>query len=251
MREIVLDTETTGLDPAAGHRIVEIGCVELLNTIPTGQTFHVYIDPERDMPEEAFRVHGLSTEFLSGKPTFVGIGEALVEFLGEAPIIAHNAEFDLRFLNAELSRFGHALIGSERIVDTLVLARRKFPGASNTLDALCARYGIDASRRVKHGALLDAEILAEVYAELIGGRQATLGFAAAVNAREAESGLLLRARPRPLPSLLDAVELARHAAFAASLGRKSVWSLYLRMGDEGMGDGTPSAGAQPARARSR
>ena len=175
MREIVFDTETTGLDPAAGHRIVEIGCVEILNTIPTGQTFHFYLDPERDMPEEAFRVHGLSTEFLTGKPKFAEIAEKFLAFVGDAMLVAHNAEFDLRFVNAELAALGHPLLGSDRIVDTLALARRRHPGAPNSLDALCLRYGIDTSRRTKHGALLDSEILAEVYAELTGGRRVRTG----------------------------------------------------------------------------
>ena len=159
MREIVLDTETTGLDPANGHRIVEIGCVELLNTIPTGETFHAYLDPGRDMPEEAFRVHGLSAEFLAGKPVFAEVVADFLKFAGNAKIVAHNAEFDMRFLNAELALLGIAPVASDRVVDTLALARRKFPGAANSLDALCARYGIDTSRRAMHGALVDAGLL--------------------------------------------------------------------------------------------
>ena len=168
MREIVLDTETTGLDPAKGHRIIEIGCVELLNAIPTGETFHVYIDPERDIPEEAFRVHGISDDFLAGKPVFAKIAEEFLTFTSGAKIIAHNAEFDLRFLNAELALLDFAPIPADRVIDTLSLTRRKFPGSANSLDALCLRYGIDTSRRTKHGALLDAEILAEVYARIDG-----------------------------------------------------------------------------------
>ncbi|MGH6813511.1 MAG: DNA polymerase III subunit epsilon [Methylocella sp.] len=227
MREIVLDSETTGLDPASGHRIVEIGCVELLNAIPTGETFHAYLDPERDIPEEAFRVHGLSAEFLADKPVFAKIAGGFLKFAGGAKIVAHNAEFDMRFLNAELALLGIAPIASDRVIDTLALARRKYPGAPNSLDALCARYGIDISRRSKHGALLDAGILAEVYAELTGGRQAALVFphgAASIGA--GEPSLLLQ-RPRPLPPLLGIDELSRHRAFAATLGAAPVWDAYL------------------------
>ncbi|WP_395665252.1 DNA polymerase III subunit epsilon [Methylocella sp.] len=228
MREIVLDTETTGLDPAQGHRVVEIGAVEILNAIPTGQIFHVYLDPERDMPEEAFRVHGLSGEFLAGKPVFAAALDDLLKFLGEATIVAHNAEFDMRFLNAEFARAGAPPIGPERVVDTLALARRKFPGASNSLDALCARFGIDASRRVRHGALLDAEILADVYAELRGGRQAALVFGAAQAGRAgAGADELLRARPEPAAPRLTPQELAAHDDFVASLGDKALWRRYL------------------------
>jgi DNA polymerase III subunit epsilon len=226
MREIVIDTETTGLDPANGHRIVEIGCVELFNAIPTGQTFHEYLDPERDMPDEAFRVHGLSAEMLAGKPKFGDVAARLLAFLGEAKLVAHNAEFDIRFINAELAAQRHATIGFERVVDTLALARRRHPGVPNSLDALCQRYGIDAGRRTKHGALLDAEILAEVYAELTGGRQASLALQTAGAAR-AEAGGSLRARPVALAPLVNAVELAAHAAFVACLGQKAIWKNYL------------------------
>jgi DNA polymerase-3 subunit epsilon len=226
VREIVLDTETTGLDPASGHRIVEIGCIELLNAIPTGQIYHAYLDPERDMPEEAFRVHGLSLEFLTGKPVFSAVSAAFLEFLGDAKLVAHNAEFDMRFLNAELGRCDIAAIGAHRVVDTLALARRKFPGASNSLDALCARFGVDASRRTRHGALLDAEILAEVYAELCGGRQTTLIFGAALagGARAAEG--LLTQRPEPLAPKLAPEEVAAHADFVGGLGDKALWLSY-------------------------
>jgi DNA polymerase III subunit epsilon len=224
MREIVIDTETTGLDPSSGHRIVEIGCVELFNAIPTGQTFHEYFDPERDMPDEAFRVHGLSREFLAGKPKFGEVVERLLAFLGEAALVAHNAEFDIRFINAELSAHGHATIGFERIIDTLALARRRHPGVANSLDALCQRYGIDASRRTKHGALLDAEILAEVYAELSGGRQASLALHTVSVVRINGGAMLIR--PTPLAPLVDATELAAHAAFIARLGQKAIWRQY-------------------------
>ncbi|WP_036260886.1 DNA polymerase III subunit epsilon [Methylocapsa aurea] len=226
MREIVLDTETTGLDPAHGHRIVEIGCVELLNAIPTGQNFHVYLDPQRDMPDEAFRVHGLSSEFLAGKPLFSAVSAEFLAFIADGKIVAHNAEFDMRFINAELGLLKVAPIGSDRVIDTLALARRKYPGAANSLDALCARYGIDVSRRTKHGALLDAEILAEVYAELTGGRQAALVFGAGVRAAGTEAGLLLTERPQPCPAALTAEELAAHQAFVAGLGANPVWAAY-------------------------
>src|SRR5579875_785434 len=180
MREIVLDTETTGLSPEQGHRVVELGCVELLNRIPTGATFHVYLNPERDMPAEAFAVHGLSAEFLSDKPRFSEIVDDFLAFVGDAPLVAHNASFDYGFLCHELKRAARAELPRDRVVDTLMLARRKHSAGPYSLDALCARYGIDNSRRTKHGALLDAEILAEVYLELIGGRQAQLGLAETV-----------------------------------------------------------------------
>jgi DNA polymerase-3 subunit epsilon len=226
MREIVIDTETTGLDPTNGHRIVEIGCVELFNAIPTGQTFHEYLDPERDMPDEAFRVHGISAEFLSGKPKFRDIAERFVMFLGEAMLVAHNAEFDVRFLNAEFAAHGHAAIGFERVVDTLALARRRHPGAPNSLDALCQRYGIDVSRRTKHGALLDAEILAEVYAELTGGRQASFVLQTAATARVNGDGAVRLIRPAALAARIDAAELAAHTAFIGRLGQKAIWRNY-------------------------
>lgn len=227
MREIILDTETTGLDPADGHRIVEIGCVELLNAIPTGETFHVYLDPERDMPGEAFRVHGLSAEFLAGKPVFAKIAEDFLKFTGDAKIIAHNAEFDVRFLNAELALLGLPPIVADRVIDTLTLARRKFPGAANSLDALCARYGIDTSRRTKHGALLDAEILADVYAELSGGRQAHLVFGERAGSAGDGGESFLTQRPRPLAPRLSDEELTRHRAFVATLGAEPLWNIYL------------------------
>lgn len=226
MREIVFDTETTGLDPSAGHRIVEIGCVEILNAIPTGQTLHIYLNPERDMPDEAFRVHGLSVEFLTGKPKFAEVADSFLNFVGDAMLVAHNAEFDVRFLNAELAALGLGPLGNERIIDTLALARRRHPGAPASLDALCQRYGIDASRRTKHSALLDAELLAEVYAELTGGRQASFPLqTAAVLARRATT--VRAVRPAPLAALITAAELAAHAAFVATLGANAVWRRYL------------------------
>jgi DNA polymerase III subunit epsilon len=228
MREIVLDTETTGLDPGRGHRIVEIGCVELLNAIPTGEVFHAYLDPRRDIPEEAFLVHGLSAEFLADKPVFADIVENFLKFAGSATIIAHNAEFDMRFLNAELALLGVAPVASDRVIDTLALARRKYPGAANSLDALCARYGIDTSRRIKHGALCDAGILAEVYAELTGGRQAALVFADGAASFGSGGVDLLAQRPRPLPPRLTIEEVVCHRGFAATLGAAPVWDAYLR-----------------------
>ena len=174
MREIVFDTETTGLDPAQGHRLIEIGCIELVNRIPSGNTFHRYINPERDVPAEAFAIHGLNLDFLKDKPVFAKVVDDLIEFLGNDPLVAHNAMFDLGFLNAELEHCKKLLIQRDRLVDTLMLARRRYPAGPNSLDHLCQRFSIDASRRTKHGALLDAELLAEVYVELTGKRQARL-----------------------------------------------------------------------------
>lgn len=231
MREIVFDTETTGLDPATGHRVVEIGCVELLNGIPTGKTFHHYLDPQRDMPEEAYRVHGLSFEFLTGKPLFADIVDELVAFLGDAKLVAHNAEFDFRFLSAELVALGRPALDLGLMVDTLALARRRHPGAPVSLDALCSRYGIDNSRRTKHGALLDSEILAEVYAELTGGRQTTLVFAGpATRSWSGVASAGCRTRPVPLASLLTEEEAAAHIAFIKELGGAAVWTSYVEQG---------------------
>lgn len=227
MREIVLDTETTGLDPAQGHRIVEVGCVELINRIPTGSSFHRYFNPQREMPIEAFNVHGLSIEFLLDKGLFADAADELLEFLGDAKLVIHNAGFDVTFLNAELEKLKKPLIARERLVDTLALARRRHPGAGNRLDDLCARYGIDNSRRTKHGALLDAELLAEVYGELLGGRQAKLGLAEIATARRAVNALASRPRPEPLPSLLSEQEKASHRAFVAGLGESAVWRDYI------------------------
>jgi DNA polymerase-3 subunit epsilon len=230
MREIVLDTETTGLDPYQGHRLIEVGCIELLNRIPSGQTFHRYINPERDVPAEAFAIHGLSAEFLKDKPRFAEVVEDWVLFIADAPLVAHNASFDLGFLNAELERAGKTAIGRERMVDTLLLARRKHPAGPNRLDDLCARYGIDSSRRVKHGALLDAEILAEVYLELIGGRQAQLGLVASGSGAAAGHGAaaaIIRPRPIALAPRLSDAERAAHLSFRLGLGDKAIWRDYL------------------------
>ena len=228
MREIVFDTETTGLDPIQGDRMVEIGCIELVNRFPSGRTFHCYFNPERDMPEPAFKVHGLSIEFLKDKPLFVHKVDELIDFIGDAPLVAHNAIFDLSFLNAELERAKRAAVQRERLVDTLMLARRKHPGGSNRLDDLCLRYRIDNSKRVKHGALLDAELLAEVYVELIGARQANLGLAGDVFGGEARvAAMVVRVRPQPLTPRLSADEQAEHAAFIATLGEVAVWRHYI------------------------
>jgi DNA polymerase III subunit epsilon len=230
MREIVLDTETTGLDPYQGHRLVEIGCIELVNRIPSGQTFHRYVNPERDMPPEAFAVHGLSRDFLKDKPLFAEIVDDLLAFIGEAPLVAHNAAFDLTFINAEFERVGRTVLARERMIDTLVLARRKHPGSPNRLDDLCVRYGIDNSKRVKHGALLDAEILADVYLELIEGRQAQLILVGTGNggmAVGAGRAIVLKPRPIALPPRLSEDDLAAHALFRASLGEKAIWNDYL------------------------
>ena len=227
IREIVLDTETTGLDPATGDRLVEIGCVELFNSIPTGETFHRYLDPERDMPAEAFRVHGLSREFLTGKPKFPDVADDFIAFIGDSRLVIHNAEFDMKFLNAELRRADRPILGNDRVVDTLLLARRKHPGSPNSLDALCSRYGIDNSRRTKHGALLDSEILAEVYLELSGGRQAALELAAQASRKvQMDDVELVKIRPQPLAQLIQPQELVAHAGMVDSSGEKSLWRQY-------------------------
>lgn len=227
IREIVLDTETTGLDPSTGDRLVELGCVELFNSIPTGEVFHRHIDPERDMPMEAFRIHGLSSEFLTGKPKFADIVDEFLGFIGDAKLVIHNAEFDMKFLNAELRRAQLPPLNFDRVIDTLPMARRKHPGTPASLDALCARYGIDNSRRTKHGALLDSEILAEVYLELSGGRQSAL-LLASQTARKVKLTTvdLVTGRPSALPQLILADEREAHAKMIDSMGEKSVWLRY-------------------------
>jgi DNA polymerase III subunit epsilon len=228
MREIVLDTETTGLDPGQGHRLVELGCVELLNRIPTGSTFHVYLNPERDVPAEAAAIHGLTTDFLKDKPRFVEVVDDFLAFIGaDVPLVIHNAGFDHGFLCAELKRVERALIARERLIDTLTLARRKHSAGPYSLDALCIRYGIDNSRRTKHGALLDAEILAEVYVELIGARQAMLGLAESGEPGGHGNGAIaLKARPIALAPRISAAEREAHRAFVASLGEDALWREY-------------------------
>jgi DNA polymerase-3 subunit epsilon len=230
LRQIVLDTETTGTDCTAGDRIVEIGCVELLNHIRTGRTHHVYLNPGRAMSQGAFEVHGLSDDFLADKPVFAAIADELHAFFGDAQLVIHNASFDIGFLNAEFARTGHGALSMDRVVDTLALARRRHPGASNSLDALCLRYGIDNTRRTKHGALLDAELLADVYIELLGGRQADLELVSgsALDA-VATSAIVLPIRVRqPLSvSRLSEAERERHEAFVGTLGADAIWRDYV------------------------
>ena len=220
MREIVFDTETTGLNPAGGDRMVEIGCVEMFNRVETGRHYHAYFNPERAMPSEAEAVHGLSSIFLSDKPRFPDKAEELLDFIGDCPLVAHNASFDFGFLNYELERCGRPAVCTTRMVDTLVLARTRHPGAKHSLDALCTRFGVDRSMRVKHGALLDAQLLAQVYVELTGGRQIGLGLVAesARSAGEAVSGTVTVREPRAArPHFAAAEELERHRAFIAKL----------------------------------
>ncbi len=230
MREIVLDTETTGLDPLRGDRLVEIGCVEIVNRFVTGQVFHRYINPERPMSPEAFAVHGLSDAFLADKPVFRQVAEEFLAFIGDDPLVIHNASFDMGFLNAELKRMKKGSLAADRVIDTLAIARRKHPGQQNSLDALCARYGIDNSRRSRHGALLDAEILAEVYAELTGGKQSSLLLGASSD-RDGGSGPDSAERAQQRAQLL-AIQLiteeerALHRAFVAEMGDKALWKAY-------------------------
>lgn len=226
MREIVLDTETTGLDPFDGHRVVEIGCVELLNRIPTGASFHRYLNPERDMPEGAFKVHGLSADFLRDKPLFVDVVEEFMEFIADSVLIAHNASFDYGFLCAELDRCQRAALPRDRVIDTIALARRKHSAGPYSLDALCVRYGIDNSRRTKHGALLDAEILAEVYLELIGARQASLILIDEMAISRGSVRQAAAQRPILLPPRLTEEEALAHREFVATLGEEPVWRHY-------------------------
>lgn len=221
MREIVLDTETTGFDPLQGHRVVEIGCLELLNHMATGNEFHVYLNPERDMPAEAEAVHGLSSAFLADKPLFTSIADELLAFIGDSPIVAHNAGFDMNFINAELKRIGKLAIPNDRAIDTVTLARRKFPGAQASLDALCRRFQIDTSERDKHGALLDAKLLSKVYLELIGGREPGLALAA-VEAAAIQTAVQERIVRPPRPHAASAEELAAHDAFVATL-KNPIW----------------------------
>ena len=225
MREIVLDTETTGLNPKGGHRIVEIGCVELVNHMPTGETYHQYINPERDIPEEVIRVHGIDNERVKDEPVFSQISEAFLDFLADSTLVIHNAEFDMGFINAELARLGVAALPMTRTIDTVKIARKKFPGAQANLDALCRRFGIDNSSRVFHGALLDADLLANVYLELIGGRQPGLelasdeGKAALALANQAKIDRPFR---EPRPHAASAEELATHEEFVKKL-KDPVW----------------------------
>lgn len=221
MREIVLDTETTGLDPSKGDRVVEIGCVETMHHIATGESFHVYINPERDMPVEAFNVHGLSEEFLSDKPVFAEILGDFMTFIGDSPLVIHNAEFDMKFLNSELKKLGRPMLDRDRAIDTVAMARRKFPGAQANLDALCRRFEIDLSRRDKHGALLDAELLADVYLQLCGGLQPGLELAG--NEAKSDSPVVIQRQAREARAHAPSPEeLAAHALLVKSL-KEPVW----------------------------
>lgn len=231
MREIVFDTETTGLSPQSGDRLVEIGCVELWNRVETGRTFHSYCNPGRPMPTDAELVHGLTDRFLSDKPPFAELCEALLDFIGDSPLVAHNAAFDFGFINHELGACGRPTVCNSRMVDTLALARQKFPGAKHSLDALCTRFGIDRSLRIRHGALIDAQLLAQVYVELTGGRQIGLGLVAEIveQARPAGtepppegSAIVATIRP-PRPHAPTQEELARHAAFVEKI-RNPIWN---------------------------
>jgi len=228
MREIVLDTETTGFEPSEGHRIVEIGAVELFNHMPTGNTYHQYINPQRDMPQEAFQVHGLGNDFLRDYPVFADIADAFLAFVTGARLVIHNAAFDMKFLNAELGWAKRPLLPDNVALDTLTIARRKFPGSPASLDALCRRFGVDNSSREKHGALLDSEILAEVYLELIGGRQPDLVLAPQPTQRQnaVNTGWRPAPRPSPLPARLTEAEAQNHAAFVEKLGENAIWRKY-------------------------
>ena len=225
MREIVLDTETTGFDPETGDRIVEIGAVELMGHVATGRTYHQYINPERAMPDDAFQVHGLGDDFLRDKPKFAEIGQAFLDFVGDSKLIIHNAAFDMKFLNAELRWMGLPQIPGDQALDTLAIARKRFPGSPASLDALCRRFNIDNSSRTLHGALLDSEILAEVYLELIGGRQPDFALSAEPERRSSDIKTEQTARPRPtpLPARLTEEEAAAHRDFVAKLGDGALW----------------------------
>lgn len=232
LREIVLDTETTGLDPTKGDRLIEIGCIELFNRIPTGREYHRFINPERDVPAEAQAVHGISTEFLKDKPRFVEVADEFLEFIGGDILIIHNAAFDVGFLSAELTRLGKQPIAMSRVIDTLALARRKHPAGPNSLDALCKRYSVDNSKRTKHGALMDSLLLAEVYVELLGERQATLGLAqsgaAKIEALRRTGAAQRQAlqRPNRLPSRITPDVEAQHRAFVETLGTHALWRRF-------------------------
>ncbi|MFZ5963602.1 DNA polymerase III subunit epsilon [Thalassococcus sp. BH17M4-6] len=227
MREIVLDTETTGFDPESGDRIVEIGAVELFNHVPTGNTYHQYINPKRAMPQEAFEVHGLGDDFLRDKPVFADIADGFLDFVQDAKLVIHNAAFDMKFLNAELGWLGKPKLPWEQAIDTLAIARKRFPGSPASLDALCRRFGIDNSSRTLHGALLDSEILAEVYLELVGGKQPDLALSSDTSrgpSAEREQVWRPAKRPTPLPPRITDSEKAAHAAFVEKLGEKALWS---------------------------
>jgi DNA polymerase-3 subunit epsilon len=231
MREIVLDTETTGLEPKKGHRLIEVGGIEMINRIPTGREFHRFINPERDVPLEAQEIHGISTESLIGKPLFREIARDFLAFIGDDVLVIHNAQFDIMFLNFELELVGEKPLSFDRVVDTLALARRRHPAGPNSLDALCKRYGIDSSQRTKHGAIVDSLLLAEVYVELLGERQATFGLQTAGS--DAVSGTrrngkrtAARERPEPLPLRLTEADIAAHRTFIEKMGAKAIWHRF-------------------------
>jgi DNA polymerase-3 subunit epsilon len=228
MREIVLDTETTGLDPGKGDRLIEIGCLEIVNLIPTGNTFHRYINPQRTVSAGAVAVHGITDAFLADKPAFSGIVDDFLAFIGSSRLVIHNAPFDKSFIDSELRMLGRPPLDADRIVDTLALARRKHPGSPNSLDALCQRYGVENGHRKKHGALLDAELLSEIYVDLTGGRQAGFDLSAGKqrNPRAASAQAALSQRVEPLPARLEQAALADHEKFIASLGVAPVWKDY-------------------------
>ena len=230
MREIVFDTETTGLDPIGGDRVIEIAAIEIINDKLTDNSFHVYINPERDIPDSAFRVHGISRDFLLDKPIFCQVIDKFIEFIGEDPIIAHNAEFDLKFINEELRRAGRSSLEKNVVIDTLALARQKHPGAANSLDALCTRYGIDRSRRTKHGALIDTEILAEVYLELKCGRQKSLSFSVQKEKRKIEHVGLQTIRVETLIHEITSDEDVKHRAYIENWNGKALWGAYASDG---------------------
>ena len=232
VREIVFDTETTGLNPAGGDRMVEIGCIEIFNRVETGRQFHAYFNPDRAMPSDAEAVHGLTTIFLSNQPHFSEKVEELLQFLEDSPLVAHNAGFDFGFLNYELERCGRSTVCISRMVDTLALARSKHPGAKHSLDALCMRFGIDRSHRIKHGALLDAQLLAQVYVELTGGRQIGLGLVAdsgSVSVGQSSRPVTIRQPRVPRPHFAAAEELERHRAFIARLA-SPLWARFASAG---------------------
>ena len=235
MREIVLDTETTGLDARNGDRLIEIGCIELYNRIPSGREYHCFINPERDVPREAEAVHGITSAFLRDKPLFSQVAEDFLTFFGDDVLVIHNATFDIGFLNAELERVSGPILSMDRVIDTLQLARRKHPAGPNNLDALCKRYGIDNSKRIKHGALMDSLLLAEVYVELLGERQAALSLATAGEGASGSERSRRRrqalSRPSPLESRVDAKALAAHKAFVETIGSSAIWWQYLDRDD--------------------
>ncbi len=238
IREIVLDTETTGLSPRDGHRIVEIGAVELINHLPSGKTYHVYLNPERDIPKEAEAVHELSAAFLKDKSRFSDAADQFLEFISDSLLIIHNASFDITFINAELAQAKKPPLDYGRVLDTLAIAKQKFPMASNSLDALCRRFGVDLSKRSRHGALLDSELLAEVYLELIGGKQTALGLAGpAQQGKRTNPGtasqVQLQPRENPLPDRLSQQDLKSHAEFVKTLGAKPLWRKWIALEEPG------------------